>query len=138
MKDFVARASWSNTVGRPDYGDRIYGPSDGQPQRFHDRVPNPGLSLESENYDIPVDWYSGSHWGSIPSDKLPEATPRPSPRHLGARYFPRGLPFHPAVRQAGVTGEDSGLGGDIQRSRGFSARAVQRLRRGYHAADIDS
>lgn len=55
-----ARASWSNTVGRHDTGDLIYGGVNINRTNRTITVPNPALkSLESENIDASIEWYMG-------------------------------------------------------------------------------
>ncbi|MBL9215756.1 MAG: TonB-dependent receptor [Opitutaceae bacterium] len=57
--DMFIRASWANTVGRPD-ASNIYGVETINPIALTINQPNPGLeALESENIDLSFDWYSG-------------------------------------------------------------------------------
>ncbi len=58
-KDLFLRASWANTVGRPD-ATNIYGTEVIDTVNLRITQPNPGLkALESENIDLSLDWYSG-------------------------------------------------------------------------------
>ena len=58
-KDMFLRASWANTVGRPD-ATNIYGVETIDTINLRINQPNPGLeALESENFDVSIDWYSG-------------------------------------------------------------------------------
>lgn len=62
-----ARASWSNTVGRHDTGDLIYGGVNINRTTRTITVPNPALkSLESQNIDLSLEWYTGKlGWAMI-------------------------------------------------------------------------
>jgi TonB-dependent receptor len=58
-KDMFLRASWANTVGRPN-AESIYGVETIDTVNLTINQPNPGLkALESENFDLSIDWYSG-------------------------------------------------------------------------------
>lgn len=60
-KNMYFRASWGNTVARPD-ADSIYGINERRDDIAHTiTVPNPGLkALTSSNLDASFDWYSGA------------------------------------------------------------------------------
>ncbi|MBL9215940.1 MAG: TonB-dependent receptor [Opitutaceae bacterium] len=58
--DMYIRASWTNTVARPD-ASNIYSTETIDPVNFTIFSPNPGLeALTSSNFDLSFDWYTGA------------------------------------------------------------------------------
>jgi TonB-dependent receptor len=135
--DIIARASWSNTVGRHDYGDRIFGGVTVNRAAATITIPNVGLKpLESENFDVSVDWYSGPlglmSVGYFTKDivNFPLATSR-------AITF-EGLPFTELTVQSGVTGKIHGWEATFNRRFDFLPAPFNGLGIDFNYADIDS
>lgn len=135
--NLVARASWSNTVGRHDYGDRIFGGVTVNRSAQTITIPNVGLRpLESENFDVSFDWYSGPlglfSVGYFTKDieNFPLATSR--------QITFEGLPYTELTVLAGVTGKINGWEATFNRRFDFLPAPFNGLGLDFNYADIDS